>query len=283
MGLSVMTRSRVFGIASAVACVVVALTALIALAQAPPRPQPSTPSRPSYVPFDPTAPAIREGNELRKGAEGLQSGANPFPEFVKRVGPGLYEIGTVMVDMNAKQAKVPGRINMTRGIIEYLAVVDGRGKLHESILALNVQPSMLQLALILMGLEAGEWAPPEPGGRRAPTFVKMGDPVSLFVEWAKDGKTERMPADALIFNRETQQSLKGNRWNFTGSFFSGRGFAADVTGSVIATFFDYRAVLNVSQQIGNPYRGQNQGYEINVSAVPPVDTPIRLVFEPAPR
>src|SRR6266545_5246234 len=117
MGLSVMTRSRVFGIASVVACVVVALTALIALAQAPPRPQPSTPSRPSHVPFDPTAPAIREENELRKGAEGLQSGANPFPEFVKKVGPGLYEIGTVVLDMNVKQAKVPGRINMNRGII----------------------------------------------------------------------------------------------------------------------------------------------------------------------
>jgi hypothetical protein len=280
---SIMMRSRVVGIGSAVACAVVALTALIALAQAPARPQPSTPSRP-YVPFDPTAPAIREENELRKGAEGLQSGANPFPEFVKKIGPGLYEIGTVVLDMNAKQAKVPGRVNMNRGIIEYLAVVDGRGKLHESILALNVQPSMLQLALILMGLEAGEWAPPEPGARiSAPTFVKMGDPLALFVEWVKDGKTERMPADTLIFNRETQQSLKGNRWNFTGSFFSARGFAADVTGSVIATFFDYRAVLNVSQQVGNPYRGQNQGYEINAGAVPPLDTPIRLVFEPAPR
>jgi hypothetical protein len=278
-----MIGGRAVGIASLVAGVLVVLPSMIVTAQAPPRQEPLAPASPRFVPFDPKQPAIRREDELRKGAEGLQSGANPFPDFVKRVGPGLYEIGTVTLDLNVEQAKVPGRINMTRGIIEYLAVVDGRGKLHESVLALNVQPSMLQLALILMGLEAGEWAPPEPGTRRPPTFVTKGDPLVLFVEWEKDGKTERMAADTLVFNRETQQPLKGNRWNFTGSFFGSRGFAADVTGSIIATFFDYRAVLNVSQQVGNPYRGQNQGYEVNTSAVPPVDTPIRLVFERAPR
>ncbi len=194
-----------------------------ALAQSPgaepPGPRP-------FTPFDPAKePAIRGEQDLRKGAASLQSGDNPLPGVVKKVGPGLFEIGTIALDLNARRVRVPGRINMTRGIIEYLAVMDGRGKLHESVLALDVQPSLLQLALILLGLEPGELAPGDPVARKPPTLVKPGDPVVLWVEWELEGKAARVPADTLVFNRETQKPLEGNTWNFTGSFFASRGFA----------------------------------------------------------
>jgi len=60
-------------------------------------------------------------------------------------------------------------------------------------------------------------------------------------------------------------------------------FAADMTGSLVATFFDLRAIINTSAQAANPYRGPNLGYEVNAKLVPPVDTPIRFVMEPAPK
>ena len=243
----------------------------------------AAPPSPEYVPFDPSKePVFRGEEELRKGAEGLRSGQNPVPQIAKQVGPGLYELGTISLDLKARRATMPGRINMTQGIIEYLAVMDRRGKLHESVLALDVQPSQVQLALILLGLEQGEWAPPKPGPPQPPTIVKPGDPVFLWVEWERNGKTERVPAEALLFNRETQKPLEGSRWHFTGSFFTRRGFAADVTGSLVATWFDLRAILNASAQAGNPYRGPNLGYEVNSKVVPPLNTPIRLVMEPAP-
>jgi len=238
----------------------------------------------TFTPFDPAKePAIRGEQELRKGAAGVQSGDDPLPGVVKKVGPGLFEVGTIALDLNTRQARVPGRINMTRGIIEYLAVMDGRGKLHESVLALDVQPSLLQLALILLGLEPGELAPGDPVARTPPRLVKRGDPVVLWVEWRHEGKTTRVLADTLVFNRETQKPLAGNTWNFTGSFFAPRGFVADMTGSLVATWLDYRAILNASLQIGNPYRGASVGYEVNTGAVPPLDTPIHLVVEPARR
>jgi hypothetical protein len=249
------------------------------LAQAPP----SSLQR-EYVPYDPSKePAFRGQGELQKGLDGLRSGASPFPELVKHVGPGFYELGTITLDLNARRVRVPGRINMTEGIIEYLAVMDRRGKLHESVLALDAQPSLLQLALILVGLEPGALAPGDPVTRKPPTLAKWGDPVALWVEWERAGKTERVPAAMLVFNRETQKPMEGNRWHFTGSFFGRNRFAADVTGSMVATWLDLRAMLNVSTQVGNPYQGPNLGYEVNTKVVPAVDTPIHLVFEPVPK
>lgn len=257
-----------------------------AFAQVPqPAPGPApAPAPREYVPFDPSKePAFRGEEDLRRGAEGLRSGQSPFPQIAKQVGPGLYELGTITLDLKARRATVPGRINMSQGIIEYLAVMDRRGKLHESVLALDVQPSLFQLALILLGLEQSEWAPPDPATRQFTGLAKPGDPILMWVEWDRNGKTERVAAEALVFNRETQKPLDGSRWHFTGSFFSRNRFAADVTGSLVATWFDLRAIVNTAAQAGNPYRGPNLGYEVNAKLVPPVDTPIRLVMEPGPK
>ena len=219
-------------------------------------------------------------DQIVQGHERASQEHVPFPQFVKKVGLDLYELGTITLDQKAKRVRIPGRINMTNGIIEYLAVMDKRGKLHESVLALDVQPSFMHLALILLGLEPGELAPGDPVTRKPPTMAKWGDPVLLWVEWEREGKTERIPAGVLLFNRETQKPGE-TEWRFTGSFFNRGAFAADVTGSLIATWPDFRAIINASSQAGNPYRGTNAGYEVNTKLVPPVDTPIRLVIEPA--
>jgi len=251
---------------------------------APPGPPlPPGPGR-EYMPFDPNKePTFKGESDVRKGAESLRSGQSPFPQIVKQVGPDLYELGTITLDLKARRAKIPGRINMTQGIIEYLAVMDKRGKLHESVLALDVQPSFMQLALILLGFEPGEVTLPDVKNRKPPALAKWGDPVAIWIEWERNGKTERHPIDALVFNRETQKPLEGNRWHFTGSVFYRNTFAADVSGSLIATWLDFQAILNASNQVGNPYRGQNLGYEVNTKLVPPVDTPIRLIIEAADR
>lgn len=255
----------------------------VLMAQAPPGPPPGAPRGPrEYVPYDPAKePAFKGEQELRKGADALRSGGDsPFPQIVKKVGPDLFELGTTTLDLKTRRVTVPGRINMVNGIIEYLAVMDKRGKLHESLLALDVQPSFMHLALILLGLEPGEFTPGDPATRKPPAFSKWGDAVLLWVEWGREGKTERIPAATLMFNRATQKP-GDTEWRFTGSVFGRGAFAADVTGSLIATWPDFRAIINAAADVGNPYRGANAGFEVNGRAVPPLDTPIRLVIEPA--
>jgi len=82
----------------------------------------------------------------------------PFPQIVKQVGPDLYELGTITLDLKAAGRRF-GADQHDPGIIEYLAVMDKRGKLHESVLALDVQPSFMQLALILLDSSPGGNAP----------------------------------------------------------------------------------------------------------------------------
>ena len=76
------------------------------------------------------------------------------PEAV-RLGEGRYRIGRLEVDTEKREVTIRGWVNMSAGLIEYLACSAG-GKLHESILVLDAKPIHLQVALILLGLEAEE-------------------------------------------------------------------------------------------------------------------------------
>jgi hypothetical protein len=58
------------------------------------------------------------------------------------------------VDTAQKRVRVPCRVNMSRGMIEYLAVAT-EGKRHESVLLVEAEPLHIHLALLLLGLEPG--------------------------------------------------------------------------------------------------------------------------------
>src|SRR6266511_579597 len=70
----------------------------------------------------------------------------------EKIGEHRYRIGQVTVDTAARTAQMPCRVNMQKGMIEYLAVAS-EGKLHESALRVDAEPLHLHLALLLLGLE----------------------------------------------------------------------------------------------------------------------------------
>lgn len=41
-------------------------------------------------------------------------------------------------------------------------------------------------------------------------------------------------------------------------------------------------INNVGGEYGNPYRGDNQGFEVNKAATPPKGAPVRLILRRAP-
>ena len=73
------------------------------------------------------------------------------PSVVK-LRDGIYKIGPILLDRNKDEVSLNGEVNMRKGLIEYLACAR-RGKLHESVLVLDVEPYQLQVALLLLGLE----------------------------------------------------------------------------------------------------------------------------------
>jgi len=204
----------------------------------------------------------------------MAAASKPAPPAVERITDSLYRIGKVMVDTKARTVTVPGVVNMSRGPVEYLAVAAG-GKLHESVLRVNVRPLYVQLGLILLDLDPvnklkfqGDAA--EPGGPMLRVDVLWRD-IS--------GSEHRMPAEDLLLVKGKpwpRSKAAQTAWSFTGSRITRQsGFLADLEKSVIAVWHDPAAVIDNATIHG----GENT-HEVSLNC-PPVGTLVELVIQPA--
>jgi hypothetical protein len=191
----------------------------------------------------------------------------------ERITDTLYRIGHVTVDTAARTATCRGEINMNGGPIEYLAV-GMKGKRHESLLALDVRPLHLQLALLLLGLDPKNVLKSQ-GERRAPE----GDPVTLRVRWRDSaGKRHDVRAEELVMRMPGRHPMPRHEWVFTGSRISEAGFEADLDESIVAVWHDPVAILD------NPLvEGGDNSWEADPSRSPPRGTSVELVVVAPPR
>lgn len=189
--------------------------------------------------------------------------------LVTKIADGLYAIGNVTVDLNTHRIIAPGWINMDRGVVEYFAVARG-GKTHESVLVLNVRPLNLQVALLLVGLEFGQNLAYQ-GDSAAPS----GDSITASVTWVSDaGDTIIHPASDLVYDYVNKQPMTDNWWVFTGSFIYDNRLAADMEGSIMATYSDPVAILNSPSWA----RADDTVYGVNEDITPPPGTEVELIL-----
>jgi len=159
-----------------------------------------------------------------------------------------------------------GAVCLTNGILEFVAV-EAKGREYESLLTLDCRPSQLQCALLLIGCETG-----------------AASRVSLEVEH----QNRRVPVEQWLRDRRTGQPPRDLDWIFTGSYCTTgldgrRVFLADEEQAFIALWPQSSVPINLVGEHGNPYRGEQQGFEVNTAAVPPVGTKIKLILRPRPR
>ena len=180
----------------------------------------------------------------------------------------VVQLPGLRVRSETKLVEATGHIALTNGILEFLAVEAG-GRDYESLVTLTCQPSALKFALLLVGCPEGE---------------TNGAPLRIDIEWESGGKTNRLPAEALLLDRRTGQPPVRLPWIFSGSYFSpdlsgsNQVFAADLEQAHVALWWQPAALINVRETAGNPYRGDDQGFEVNSHRVPPLGTPIQLLF-----
>jgi hypothetical protein len=201
-----------------------------------------------------------------------QAPGKPLPAQVERISENVYRLGRVTVDLKAKSVTCDGRVNMNRGLIEYLAVAKG-GKVHESLLEVDVRPLHLQLGLIMVGLEP-RGGLVEQGDARVP----QGSPVAIGVSWEKGGKETQLPAEQLVWDMKKQRPMAPGAWIFSGSSVRGAGIAADRELSLVATYRDPAAIVNNRL----PEGADDTVYEANPRVAPRAGTAVQVVFQPAP-
>ncbi len=233
----------------------------------------------------------------------LTSGCSSDESF-KEILPGIR------LDQHSQLISIDGEVCLETGILEYLAVVEN-GKEYESVFRLHCKPAHLQQVMLMADWEMGEVAsdaqgdftpgagtassqrpagapepaqPPKGHGQKKetqPTYVTIAVEVQT-----SPGSWERQPIEHYLIDRRLGGQPKQLRWIFTGSYFVRPSpddpgfFAADQTKSVIALWYDPSCVLNLADNVGNPYRGAAAGLEVNPAVLPPVNTPVRLILRP---
>lgn len=200
---------------------------------------------------------------------------------IRRVGPDLYELGNLRIDAEKRRITCPGRINMDRGgPIELLACTD-RGKLHETILVLDVEPLHLQLALLLLDLKMGRNPAVQYPEGSSESERDPGDTVAIRVRWERkaegEGEAETIehPAHDLLYNVKKERPMQPARWAFIGSRHVRGRFGAKVTGSLVVTYHDPLGVLELALEEVN----SDIWYEANARVIPEVGTKVEMIIQ----
>ncbi|MHC4480495.1 MAG: YdjY domain-containing protein [Planctomycetota bacterium] len=211
----------------------------------------------------------------------------PAPEReprIRKVGPHFYEVGLVLVDARERTARCPGRVNMDEGgPIELLACLPS-GKTHESVFTLDVAAADLQVALLLLDMQPGrnpavDYPEDSPEREKPPA-----DRALIFVEWAPPAETAEPPApqrsraESFLYNVAADSPMAQATWAFLGSRMVEGRFGADLGGSLITTYHDPLAVL----ELALPTVNDDIFYFVHAEHCPPVGTPVDLIIQPLP-
>lgn len=202
------------------------------------------------------------------------------PPSIREISPGIFQVGGVKLEKAARRVSFAAKLNMTDGSLEYLLVTT-LGKTHESVLATDVEPQHLQVAMLLLGAKGMQAAPltnaPAGGpvaqsqaGERNPPLP--GEAVLIEVAWTQAGKAQRRRIEELVFNKRAKEPMAKGEFTFTGSrVWQGR-FIAQTEGSIIALITDPDAVFNNPR----PSRDADDTWVVRKQDVPPQDTPVEV-------
>ena len=181
----------------------------------------------------------------------------------------LIRLGSVEIDTVQRAVIATGWVNQVSGPIELLAC-GKTGKLHESIFVMNIDPKDLHAALLLLGLKPGQ----------GPTGLGAGRPegpgLYVWVEWEVDGLQQKERVESLIYNARTEQALPPILWTFTGSVVENGDYKATAEDSLIASYWDPWAVINISHPTG----GDDDALYALGEKLPPAQTPVRFMLMP---
>ena len=119
-----------------------------------------------------------------------------------------YKLGTMEFDQKTREIRVPCKVNMREGLLEYVLVHE-TGKVHESLFSTAVKPFELNVVMLLLNWKKSDkffdFSDPERGG--VPVKGAANPPsshVEVWVEW-KNGEEggELPPGELAAPDRET--------------------------------------------------------------------------------
>ena len=206
----------------------------------------------------------------------------PAKPTVREVSPGIFEVGKVRLDQKARSISFPGKLNMKRGLLEYL-LVNPKGSAHESLLATDVGANDIHVAMLLLGAKGGAITADAPPAqldaqyfRTAPKLT--GDTVFITVKWKEKDVEKTAPIEDWLFNEEAKKAIEHGPWIYNGSMLYEGRFLAQEEGNLIALVTSPTALINKPRK-GND---NDQMWNVNETATPGANTPVEIIFRLVP-
>ncbi len=189
------------------------------------------------------------------------------------------------VELLEDRVVVPGVTVLKQGALEFFAVFPG-GKAHESVFVLTGRPAeegerveglgaALNSCLMAIGLRPGTPIRVLPGGRTLPA---RGTPVSLAVEWEEEGKTVRVRAEDLLWDRERSRSMEPGKFLYVGSWFHEDGYVPDLTGDAVAVYSVRSCIIDLN----DPRAANDMIFVACGPRIPAEGTKVRMIFSAKP-
>ena len=161
-------------------------------------------------------------------APGAPGGQQPDPAKVLQEVVQQFEKEGIVFDGKAQTVTIKAVVNQPQDPIEYLLIYR-RGKRHEAMFITQSKPSVLNAALLMLGLEPGSNASyvektPRPtledierGVDPIIVTPPKGMPLWLTVRWkTPEGKQVEYCIEDLLLELRTQRPVRGNSWVFLG-------------------------------------------------------------------
>ena len=205
----------------------------------------------------------------------------------------VFEAQGIALELEQGRVSIPAEVAVTNDLLEYL-LAGPQGAAHETLLLTDVDPEMLNAALLTLGAKPGtnaDWAPMDPLPSQAeidagvlPYEVTLpeGDGFFLYVGWREGEETYLFRIEDLVRDRFRGRTLRRHAFIYLGSQMIERGenspevFAAAVNGNLInVSFFREGHTLLTTAR---PECVDQSAWLANAWLLPPRGSEVRLIF-----
>jgi hypothetical protein len=196
----------------------------------------------------------------------------PAKPPLKEISPGIFELGIVRLNKEARTVSFPAVVNM-RGsdIMEYWLVNNG-GKIHESVLKTEAEPYHIHLAMLLIGAKGRPNITP---AQRVEDKTTAGDTVALWLEYQDEKGKVKKRAEETVQDKSAKAPMTKGDWIYNGSWVFNGAFVAQRELSIVANIHDHDALINNPR----PKREDDENWLAETKNLPTNGTPVTVTIE----
>lgn len=201
------------------------------------------------------------------------------PPKVERVSPGVYRVADhILLDVTKREISFPAVCNQVSGLVEY-ALVNEKGKTHESLFRSKVSPRNLQASLLLARVQVATGFVENLWKEDRPKMDVSSSRLAITVSWKDNDEVRAVPLEIMVTNSNSKKPIALGSFVFNGSRFVGNVFMAEESGSIVAIYVDDSAMIN-----SGDYDANNDDVWIaRKEAMPPLDHPVTFTLKFPPK